>query len=197
MVVPLVQAVVAKVVLRNEFLYKPKIEDSAKRAHAMKNKIIYLFTLISSIGFAQDSISDVLKKFNSESIPYISVQELAMPKTDAIILDARELNEFEVSHLKNGIHVGYDDFKIATITETLKDKTATIVVYCSLGIRSETIAEQLKKEGYTNVFNLFGGIFEWKNNNFKVYNAKGETENVHAYSKTWGKWLLKGNKIYD
>jgi len=33
-------------------------------------------------------------------------------------------------------------------------------VYCSLGIRSEVIAKKLKKAGYTNVFNLYGGIFE-------------------------------------
>jgi 3-mercaptopyruvate sulfurtransferase SseA len=73
-----------------------------------------------------------------------------------------------------------------------------IVVYCSLGVRSEDIAEQLKKEGYTNVYNLFGGIFEWKNSNHKVYDNKEEpTENVHAFSKKWSKWLLKGNKIYD
>jgi hypothetical protein len=45
---------------------------------------------------------------------------------------------------------------------------------------------------------LFGGIFEWKNNNFTVYNSKEEaTENVHAFSKDWSKWLLKGKKVYD
>ena len=164
---------------------------------AMKNKILYIFIFISSISFAQESISELLKKYNSESVPYITVQELAMPKTEAILLDARELNEFEVSHLKNGIYVGYDNFEISTVTKKIADKSTKIVVYCSLGIRSEDIAERLKKAGYTNVYNLFGGIFEWKNNDFKVYNLKGETEDVHAFSKEWSQWLLKGIKIYD
>ncbi len=164
----------------------------------MKRNILYIFLFFSSISLAQDSISELLKTHNSESIPYISVQELAMPKTDAILLDARELSEYKVSHLQNAIHVGYDDFEITTVSKKITDKSSKIVVYCSLGVRSEDIAEQLKKAGYSNVYNLFGGIFEWKNNDLTVYNVEDEpTENVHAFSKKWSQWLLKGNKIYD
>ena len=164
----------------------------------MKRNILYIFLFFSSISLAQDSISELLKTHNSESIPYISVQELAMPKTDAILLDARELSEYKVSHLQNAIHVGYDDFEITTVSKKITDKSSKIVVYCSLGVRSEDIAEQLKKAGYSNVYNLFGGIFEWKNNDLTVYNDEDEpTENVHAFSKKWSQWLLKGNKIYD
>ncbi|EDP71328.1 hypothetical protein FBALC1_02552 [Flavobacteriales bacterium ALC-1] len=163
----------------------------------MKRTFFYIFIFISSFVFSQNSLSELLEKYNTESVPYITVQELAMPKTEAILLDAREFNEFGVSHLKNGIHVGYDNFEISTVTKIVTDKSTKIVVYCSLGVRSEDIAEQLTKEGYTNVFNLYGGIFEWKNNDFKVYNSEGETENVHAFSKEWSQWLLKGVKVYE
>ena len=189
MVVLLVQEVVVKAVSRNFC--------ESRNLITMKNKTLYIFLFLSNICFAQDSISELLKKYNSESIPYITVQELAKSKTNTILLDTREQSEFEVSHIKDGIYVGYDDFKIETIIDKITDKSTQIVLYCSLGVRSEDIAEQLKKEGYTNVFNLFGGIFEWKNNDFKVYNSEGETENVHAFSKEWSPWLLKGNKIYD
>lgn len=163
----------------------------------VRNLTLCLCFCFSSITFAQDSVSELLKKHNTESIPYISVKELAMPKTNAVLLDARELSEYNVSHLKDAICVGYDNFDIKTVTDKISDKSTQIVVYCSLGIRSEDIAEQLKNKGYTNVYNLFGGIFEWKNNDFKVYNINGETEDVHAFSKAWSQWLLKGNKIYD
>ena len=154
--------------------------------------------MFSCLGFSQGSISDVLKKHNSESIPYISVEELAIAKTDVILLDAREVSEYKISHLQGAIHVGYDDFDVTTVTNNITDKSSKIVVYCSLGIRSEEIAEDLKKEGYTNIYNLFGGIFEWKNNDLEVYNDQDEpTENVHAFSKKWSQWLLKGIKIYD
>ena len=158
----------------------------------------FLLIFISFTFQAQENLSDLLKTYNTHDIPYISVQELAMPKTDAIILDAREPEEFEVSHLKNAISVGYNQFNLEQTTGQLTNKQQTIVVYCSLGIRSETIAEKLKKAGYTNVYNLYGGIFEWKNEEFPVFNSDGnETDNVHAFSKAWGKWLLKGHKVYE
>jgi rhodanese-related sulfurtransferase len=164
----------------------------------MRNLMLLLFVFNVFSNYAQDSISELLKIYNSGSIPYVSVQELAMPKTTAILLDARERSEYEVSHLQNAIHVGHDNFDIEVVTEKITDTSAIIVVYCSLGVRSEDIAEQLKTAGYTNIYNLFGGIFEWKNNGFTVYNNQDKpTENVHAFSKEWSKWLLKGNKIYD
>ncbi|MDY2587315.1 rhodanese-like domain-containing protein [Winogradskyella aquimaris] len=164
----------------------------------MKRTIIYTFLFISGFVFSQQTLPEVLKKHNNEDIPYISVQELAMPKTDAILLDARELKEYEVSHLKDALYVGYNEFNLEHTVKNLNNKDQMIVVYCSLGIRSEDIAEQLQNKGYTNVYNLFGGIFEWKNKGFTVYdNNNNPTENVHAFSKEWSQWLLKGIKIYD
>lgn len=158
----------------------------------------FLLIFISFTFQAQDNLSDLLKMYNAHDIPYMSVQELAMPKTEAVILDAREPEEYQVSHLKNAISVGYNKFDLKQTTKQLKDQQQTIVVYCSIGIRSENIAEKLKNAGYIHVYNLYGGIFEWKNADFPVFNSQGkETDNVHAFSKVWGKWLLKGNKIYD
>ena len=46
--------------------------------------------------------------------------------------------------------------------------------------------------------NLYGGIFEWINNDFKIYNSEEkETDSVHTFRKTLGKWLVKGTKVYD
>ncbi|MFC4723331.1 rhodanese-like domain-containing protein [Geojedonia litorea] len=164
----------------------------------MKFLYISLFVLISSSLFAQKSIDDLLRQTNHKGIPYISAQELAMPKTKVVILDTREADEFAVSHLKNAILVGYNNFSVDSITNYVANKQFPIVVYCSLGIRSETIAAQLKKAGYTKVYNLYGGIFEWKNNNFKVFDSENnETDNIHVYSKYWGQWLTNGNKILN
>ena len=50
-------------------------------------------------------------------------------------------------------------------------KSDTIVLYCSIGYRSEKIGEKLVEMGYGHVFNLYGGIFEWVNRDLPVYNA--------------------------
>lgn len=112
------------------------------------------------------------------------------------ILDAREKAEFEVSHLPEAIFTGYSGFSVEEFSHKFKDKSAPLVVYCSIGIRSENVADKLQKAGYTNVSNLYGGIFEWKNTGYKVYQNGLETNKVHTFSKHWAKYLEKGEKIY-
>ena len=164
----------------------------------MKTHFLYIFLLVSFFGFSQESIDDILNKFNSKTIPYISVQELATPKTEAIILDAREKKEHDTSHIKHAVFVGYDNFNLESVQQTIPAKDQQIVVYCTLGVRSEDIAEKLKEAGYTNVYNLYGGIVEWKNKGFEVYDSKEQkTENVHVCNEYWSQWLENGIKIYD
>jgi len=167
----------------------------------MKRKGLVILVLVSMIGMSftmKETLSDLLKKYNTESIPYIYHSGLSELKSKKHLLDAREIKEYKVSHLGGAIYVGYDSFDIKTVTDRISNKQDTVVVYCSLGIRSETIGEKLKAAGFKNVFNLYGGIFEWKNHNHKVYDLSGvETEKVHAFSKEWGIWLTKGTKVYD
>lgn len=154
----------------------------------------FFLLLFSANG--QSSIDQALDWYNSESVPYISVTELQNLKNQ-IILDAREWEEYEVSHLKNAVWVGYDDFKLADVADKYPDKNLNIVVYCSIGVRSENIGEELLESGYFNTKNLYGGIFEWSNQGYPVYNTKDEkTKKVHAYGKLWGKYLTKAEKVY-
>lgn len=158
------------------------------------------FTTLFTIAFAngQTALDSLLQKENKESVPYITVSEL-LQKENIVLLDSREKVEYETSHIENAICVGYDKFKIKKIKKVLpKDKNAPIVVYCSLGIRSEDVGEKLQKAGYKNVYNLYGGIFEWKNQDQSVVDNKGEaTENIHTFNEDWSIWLKKGVKIFD
>jgi len=164
----------------------------------MKNIFLIICIGISVSGFAQKKLSKLLKQQNTESIPYISVEALQNESKDIILLDSREEKEFKTSHLKNAIYVGYDFFNLDSVQSKLKNKNSKIVVYCSLGVRSEDVAEKLKKAGYSNVYNLYGGIFEWKNNDLEVLNLNEKpTDSIHIYSKAWSKWLKKGVKVYE
>ncbi|MFK7755883.1 MAG: rhodanese-like domain-containing protein [Flavobacteriales bacterium] len=151
------------------------------------------FLQVSLLGCAQNqSFEEKLESMYKGTVELVNPKDLP---TDAVLLDTREKEEFDVSHIPNALFTGYKDFN----TDALKDipKTDTIVVYCSVGYRSERIGEKLQKMGYSNVFNLYGGIFEWKNLGNSVINAEGsETEKVHTYNKTWSKWLTRGEKVY-
>lgn len=136
----------------------------------------------------------MLKSLLSHSVPEIGVQAAARDSASIVFLDAREPGEFEVSHIQGAIPVGYDHFDLAQLPDIQRD--SRIVVYCSVGYRSEKVSEKLLAAGFQNVSNLYGGIFEWVNQGFPLRDQVGPTERVHAYSKTWGIWLRKGKKVY-
>jgi rhodanese-related sulfurtransferase len=138
----------------------------------------------------------MLKTLLKHDVPEISVDSLKKCINNVILLDAREKKEFDISHIKGARYVGYDKFNIESIGDLPKDKR--IVIYCSVGYRSEKITEKLRAAGYTNVMNLYGGIFEWVNQgNVIVDNTDSPTLKVHAYSHSWGIWLRKGERVYN
>ena len=148
--------------------------------------------------YGQETLEEVLNKYNHKKVPYIAVAELKnlQQKNKVVILDSRELVEFKVSHIEGAKLVGYNHFRLSSLPDNV-DKKTPIVVYCTLGVRSEVIGNQLIENGYTDVKNLYGGISEWKNKDYIVIDSTQRmTENIHVYSKKWGKWLTKGNPIF-
>lgn len=117
-----------------------------------------------------------------------------MEQEEVILLDSRSPEEYEVSHLPGAKYVGYDNFSSDAVEDL--DRDITVVVYCSVGYRSEKIGEKLQEMGFKEVYNLYGGIFDWKNNKNPVLNNGIETDSVHTYNRSWSKWLLEGVKVY-
>lgn len=150
---------------------------------------------ISGLGQVQNgAFNVVLKSLLSHSVAEVSVQQLKT-SDQPILLDAREREEYNVSHLPAARFVGYKSFDGSAVEDLPKNKK--IIVYCSVGYRSEKIAEKLKLAGFTDVSNLYGGIFEWVNQENPVVNLAGvATDSVHAYNKSWGIWLNRGIKVY-
>ena len=155
-----------------------------------------LAVVIVSIAQVQKtSFNRMLKLMLSSSTPTIDVPQAALGASTYIFLDARERKEFDVSHIPNARYVGVSEFNMSSVADLPKNKA--IVVYCSIGKRSEDLTLKLQKAGFTNVRNLYGGIFEWVNQGHKVHDINNKaTTNVHAYNKFWGKWLERGTKIY-
>jgi rhodanese-related sulfurtransferase len=141
------------------------------------------------------SFNSLLKMMLKHDVKEITVPQAAT-KSNVLFIDAREKKEFDVSHIKNAVFVGYEDFNISRVGNV--PKGSEIIVYCSIGKRSENITEKLVKAGYTNVSNLYGGIFEWVNQGNSVVDINNKNTNkVHAYGRLWGQWLDKGEKVYN
>ncbi|MBD79514.1 MAG: rhodanese [Crocinitomicaceae bacterium] len=130
------------------------------------------------------------------SVVEVSVIDIDQ-KDGTIYLDAREQNEYKVSHIEGAIWVGYDHFQKDSLKSINKDQK--IVVYCSVGYRSEKIAEKLIKMGYTDVANLYGGLFEWSNQKLPLVcgDSNKPTIKIHPYNALWGQWITYGEKVYE
>lgn len=158
-----------------------------------------ILTLISSSLMAQSSFDKKVNSLINRTVPVVMEHELnhkLQEDKKVVLLDTRTKEEFEVSKISGAEFIDYDSFNPDMVSHIPKDEE--IIVYCSVGYRSEKIGEKLKELGYSNVHNLFGGIFDWKNKDHEVVNQKNQpTDSVHTYNKNWSKWLEKGIKVYD
>lgn len=142
------------------------------------------------------TIDEVLKRFNSGSIPYAQAEDVN-PESDVFLADARSKEEYSVSRIPGATWVGYKDFDASRMPEMIPEKNTPIIVYCSIGVRSEKIGEKIKELGYTDVRNLYGGIFEYKaKGGIVVDSVSKPTEKVHAYNRFWGRLLKNAKKVY-
>jgi rhodanese-related sulfurtransferase len=113
-----------------------------------------------------------------------------------LILDTREEEEFAVSHIPGALHFGYNEPNYELINNI--DTSKALVVYCSIGVRSQNIGEELNKRGFQRVYNLYGGIFLWADQFRPLERSDGEpTEKVHGYNKFWGRWIKKATVVYE
>lgn len=83
-----------------------------------------------------------------------------MEKDDAIIIDVRSSGEVEDGMIEGAININvmsgdFDD----KITEIEKGKT--YLVYCRSGNRSGLACAKMAEMGYSNLYNLAGGVQAW------------------------------------
>ena len=75
----------------------------------------------------------------------------------AILIDVRSNQEYREGHLQEAINI--PEFEIIKkIQKEVPKKNQLIVLYCQYGGRSKNAMTIMKNIGYTNVYNLYGGL---------------------------------------
>lgn len=160
-------------------------------------RVIFFLILLAgtvSISIGQSLPYQVLLKgLYDSSFPVVKPAQVTN-LTHYQVLDAREKEEHEVSHLQNAIWVGHETFSLKSVAEL--DKNKPVLIYCTVGARSEEIGKRLQQEGFTRVYNLYGGIVHWVNEGRPVFANGKPTLQVHTYSKPWSIWLTRGEKVF-
>ena len=83
---------------------------------------------------------------------------------NALVLDVREPDEFKAGHLLNAELIPLGKLQ-ARIGELAKYKDKPVVVVCRSGSRSGTACVKLSKQGFTQAYNLAGGMMAWQKAN--------------------------------
>lgn len=86
----------------------------------------------------------------------------------ALFVDLRGDAEFHKGHLPDALHVPQSAIAKGPGGKLEKDKERPVIVYCTSGMQSGKAATALKKQGFTNVYQLKGGFQAWQSAGFPV-----------------------------
>jgi len=100
---------------------------------------------------------------------YITPKEffdLHETREDFIILDARNDYEYKLGRFKNAINSNIKTFRefpkfVNTFKKNKENKKKKIIMYCTGGIRCEKASAYMIEDGFTNIYQLEGGIINF------------------------------------
>jgi rhodanese-related sulfurtransferase len=115
----------------------------------MIRKVFLTILLIFGFSFAYQDLN--AKQF----------YEMIQKEKDVIIFDVRTPQEYQEGHISNAINIPVQILG-QQLDKLNKFKDKKILVYCRSGHRSAIASQILDRAGFKNVYNLKGGLFEWK-----------------------------------
>ena len=101
----------------------------------------------------------------------LSVSEFSSKVTEAgiITLDVRTPGEFNEGHIDGAQLIDFQSGNFESEIETL-DKSKTYAVYCRSGSRSGQAVKIMSDAGFTNLYNLNGGVIDWSSAGLPLVN---------------------------
>lgn len=90
-----------------------------------------------------------------------------MNQDDAVVLDVREDKEVADGRITGARHIALGNLN-NRMGELNKYKDKPLLVYCRSGNRSSHACSQLTKAGFSDVYNLAGGIVAWESANLPL-----------------------------
>ena len=132
-----------------------------------------LFTFISSHPFLVGAFVVLLALFIRNEMQRggssVTAQQLVdlVNRENALVLDVRDKKEFDAGHIVDAVNVPAAALE-SRLGELKGYKDRPVVVVCKMGQHSGAAGIVLRKNGFTNVSRLSGGLAEWRNQNLPV-----------------------------
>jgi len=101
-----------------------------------------------------------------KSMTALELKEQLEKKDELVLVDCRELDEWQSGHIKEAIFIPLSEFQ--NHLNKLPNKNVPIILQCRSGQRSMRAAEYLAEQGYTDLTNLEGGILGWAHHGLPI-----------------------------
>ncbi|MCK8521915.1 rhodanese-like domain-containing protein [Aquimarina sp. D1M17] len=123
--------------------------------------------IVSFLTFAVVGCKNTVEK--DTTVELITVEEMdSLLKLGKVqLVDVRTPKEYEAGHIENALNIDFRDKNFEALIAKV-DKTKPVAVYCGKGGRSGKCSAYMKKAGFTKIYDLDGGITEWKFKGKKV-----------------------------
>jgi len=130
--------------------------NARKRTGGRKLKKIMLIVSILVLA----TVGIVLFTSDQGGITKIDVETLQnrLENKEIILLDVREVDEYEGGHIEGSVNAPLSSLNE---TELPYPKDEPIYVICRSGNRSAQAAQLLKQRGYTEIYDVSGGMVAW------------------------------------
>ena len=124
-------------------------------------KIFLLFLLLITAACQSKPVTREVVSVADGSYKDVSVNELAamLKNKDFVFINVHI--PFAGDIAQTDLSIPYDEIE-QNLSQFPADKSAKIFLYCRSGRMSQIAAEKLVSLGYTNIWNLEGGMVEWE-----------------------------------
>lgn len=95
--------------------------------------------------------------FYTNEIEYSTLQKMIKEDSHTILLDVRNILEFEEGHLLGALNIPLSELENKAGL-LIPNRGQTIIVYCDRGVKSKAAIDILEEMGYTNIYELKGGL---------------------------------------
>ncbi|MEA3546957.1 MAG: rhodanese-like domain-containing protein [Thermodesulfobacteriota bacterium] len=120
-------------------------------------------------------------------------QEVQAGTSKALIIDIRTEAEFDAGHLKDANNV--DSGHAYGIPKKWSDPEREMWIFCRTQQRAGYFVSLLYKFGYKNVYLVKGGVKEWAEKGYPLYNKYlGEIKVIQYHKKLAEDFLYRENK---
>ena len=99
----------------------------------------------------------IYRRREKNDITIKELTEMVNKLENVILLDVRSPEEHAEGHLKHSMNLPLYEIE-KRIAKVVPDFNTVIIVYCKGGKRSRRAMEILQQKGYSNLYNLAGGL---------------------------------------